>query len=73
MNKTGSELEVYDSGSIVNDLARSVDVRTPDHSVAQLIVVSVQPDSAVAFVLSANRELEVGDTFRPSRPSVVRR
>ncbi len=63
--ETGSELEVYDSGSIVNDQPRQVDVRTPDRVVAQLIVVSLQPDSAVAFVLSANRELEVGDSVRP--------
>jgi hypothetical protein len=71
--ETGSELEVYDSGSIVVDQVRRVEVRTPDHVVAQLIVVSLQPDSAVAFVLSANRELEVGDSVRPRIRTLAQR
>ena len=71
--ETGSELEVYDSGSIVNDQVSRVDVRTPDLAVAQLIVVSVEPESAVAFVLSASRELEVGDSVRPRIRSLARR
>jgi hypothetical protein len=61
----GTELEVYDAGKIVNEASRRVDVRTPDHSVAELIVVSVTPETAVAFVLNSSRELEVGDDVRP--------
>ena len=61
----GTELEVYDAGVIVNEASRRVDVRTPDHSVAELIVVSVTPETAVAFVLNSSRELEVGDDVRP--------
>jgi len=61
----GSELEVFDAGGIVNERSRRVDVRTPDHRVAKLVVVSVMPDSSVAFVLSSTRELEVGDDVRP--------
>jgi hypothetical protein len=63
--EVGSDLEVFDPGAIVNERSRRVDVRTPDHRVAKLIVVSVMPDSSVAFVLSATRELEVGDDVRP--------
>jgi hypothetical protein len=48
-------------------------VRTPDHRVGRLVVVRVEPDSSVAFVLSAKRELEVGDTVRPIVPKLARR
>ena len=61
----GSELEVFDSGVIVNERSRRVDVRTPDRSVANLVVVSVTPETSVAFVLNSTRELEVGDDVRP--------
>jgi hypothetical protein len=60
----GSELEVFDRGKIVNERLRRVDVRTPDHSVARLVVVTVKPDSSVAFVVSSTRELGVGDDVR---------
>ena len=69
----GSELEIYDSGKIVNDRPRRMDVRTPDHVVGKLVVVSVQPDSAVAFVLWSNREVEVGDLVRPRIPALAQR
>ncbi len=58
--EVGSELEVTDLGGIYNDVPRDVDVQTPDHKVATLVVVKVEPQTAVAFVLSAARELEVG-------------
>ncbi|MCR9098160.1 MAG: LysM peptidoglycan-binding domain-containing protein [bacterium] len=61
----GTELEVYSSGAILNDRERRVDVRTPDTPVATLVVVTVDAESAVAFVLSADREIAVGDTVRP--------
>jgi hypothetical protein len=61
----GSELEVYDRGRIYNDVPRDVDVQTPDHKVATLVVVSMEPQTAVAFVLNAKRELEIGDAVRP--------
>ncbi len=63
--EVGSELEVYEPGLVINDRPRHVDVRTPDHSVARLIVVSVSSDSSVAFVLTSTRELVVGDDVRP--------
>ncbi|MEM9175898.1 MAG: LysM peptidoglycan-binding domain-containing protein [Myxococcota bacterium] len=61
----GTELEVYARGSILNDRERRVDVRTPDTSVAKLVVVTLDAESAVAFVLSAEREIAVGDRVRP--------
>lgn len=61
----GSELEVVGRGGIYHDAPRGMDVQTPDHKVATLVVVSVEPSTAVAFVLSSARELEVGDTVRP--------
>lgn len=63
--EVGSELEVYEPGLVINDRPRRVDVRTPDHCVARLIVVSVTSDSSVAFVLTSTRELVVGDDVRP--------
>ena len=63
--EVGSALEVFESGEILNDRSRRVDVRTPDHRVARLIVVSVTADTSVAFVLTSSRELAVGDTVRP--------
>jgi hypothetical protein len=61
----GSALEVFDAGAVMNERERRVDVRTPDTSVATLVVVSVEPESSVAFVLNASRELEGGDRVRP--------
>lgn len=61
----GTELEVYTSGAILNERERRIDVRTPDTPVATLVVVTVDAESAVAFVLSADREIAIGDTVRP--------
>jgi LysM domain len=69
----GSELEVFDPGSIVGEPERGVDVRTPDHVVARLVVVSVEPDSSVGFVLWSKRELVVGDSVRPTVPRLAQR
>lgn len=63
--EVGSEFEVFEPGAIRNDRVRGVDVRTPDVSIAKLVVVSVQPESSVAFVLNSKRELAVGDEVRP--------
>ncbi len=63
--EVGSELEVFDPGSVINERERRVDVRTPDTGVATLVVVSVEAESSVAFVLKSSRELEIGDRVRP--------
>ena len=69
----GTELEVFEAGSIVNETSRRVDVRTPDHTVATMIVVSVMEETSVAFVLTSSRELEVGDDVRPRMPKLAAR
>ncbi len=71
--EVGSELEVFDSGTIVNDRSRRVDVRTPDHRVARLVVVTVTAESSVAFVLTSSRELMVGDDVRPRADRLAQR
>lgn len=71
--EVGSDLEVFEAGMIMTEHSRRVNVRTPDHSVANLVVVSVTPDSSVAFVLSSTRELEVGDDVRPRVSRLARR
>lgn len=71
--EVGSELEVIDPGRIMTDAPRGVDVQTPDHKVATLVVVSVEPQTAVAFVLNASRVLEVGDRVRPLAASLASR
>jgi nucleoid-associated protein YgaU len=71
--EVGSELEVFDPGEIVNERARRVDVRTPDHFVARLVVVSVTEESSVAFVVYSTRELVVGDDVRPIVANVAQR
>ncbi len=71
--EVGSELEVFNRGGIFNDVPRDVDVQAPDHKVATLVVVTLEPQTAVAFVLNASRELEVGDTVRPLAPRLAAR
>lgn len=71
--EVGSEFEVYEAGVIRNDSSRRVDVRTPDVLIARLVVVTIQPESSVAFVLSASRELTVGDDVRPAIARLAQR
>ena len=71
--EVGSELEIFASGTIMTDPARRTDVRTPDHVFARLAVVSVEPESAVAFVIWSDRELAVGDTVRPTLHTLAQR
>jgi hypothetical protein len=63
--EVGSELQVFQKGDILNEHERRVNVRTPDKAIATLIVVTVEPESSVAFVLDSNKEIEVGDAVRP--------
>jgi len=64
--EAGSEVEVYLPGSRRSDKVSGRKVTTPDHIVAQLVLVEVQPKTAVAFVLHTTRSLEVGDLVRPT-------
>jgi hypothetical protein len=69
----GSELEVYESGEILPERTRNVDVRTPDLVVARVVVIRVEPESSVGYVIGAERELVVGDTVRPRLPKLAQR
>lgn len=71
--EVGSELEVVEHGRVYNDVPRDVDVQTPDHKVGTLVVVTLEPQTAVAFVLNSARELEVGDAVRPLAPRMAAR
>jgi hypothetical protein len=62
--EVGSPLEVYRPGYRTREPARKVSVKVPDLYVASLLVVRVQPDTAVAYVVHSERELEVGDHVR---------
>lgn len=60
----GTDLEVYDGGIERYDAPRDADVYTPDRVVADLVVVTVQEESSVAYVAHTRRELAVGDSVR---------
>ena len=60
----GTDLEVYDPGYEVDDKVRGQMVMTPDRVIADLVVVTVQEESAVAYVAHTRRELAVGDVVR---------
>lgn len=60
----GTDLEVYDPGRPEFDTTRDQRVRTPDRVIADLIVVTVQEESSVAFIAHTRRELAVGDSIR---------
>ena len=60
----GTKLEVYRPGE---DFARSRGRRSPvmpDDIVAELVVISVQPEVSAAFVTGTRRELLIGDDVR---------
>lgn len=69
----GTEIEVYIPGEFTKDKARREKVLTPDDVVAQMIVVDTQPDSSVAYIVHAERELRVGDKVRPIAPRLANR
>jgi len=71
--EVGSELEVYESGEILQERTRNVDVQTPDFVVARIVVVRVEPESSVGYVIGAERALVAGDTVRPRLPRLAQR
>jgi len=65
--EVGSPLEVYRPASSQwkeEWYGRQPDITIPHEVVAQMIVVTVQPQSAMAYVRRANTELQYGDRFR---------
>jgi hypothetical protein len=69
----GSEVEVYAPGSLQPDKVKGNQVRTPDRVIGRMVLVEVQPESSVAYVLMASRELERGDRVRAATSDFVRR
>ena len=62
--EVGTEIMAYDAGALKRDRTRGINVRVPAHKVADLVIVSVQPRTSVAYVLESRRELTIGDTVR---------
>ncbi len=60
----GTDLEIYERGSIVTEHVTAAKVMGPDRVIADLIVVTVEEESSVAFVQQTRRELAVGDSVR---------
>ena len=60
----GTDLEVYDPGTYEMDNTRNSKRKTPDRVIADLVVITVQEKSAVAFIAHTRRELAVGDSVR---------
>jgi hypothetical protein len=62
--EVGSPLEVYRSNGEAEDEETEVRKALPDTVVAQLVVISAEPTTAVAFVRHTHEQLEAGDAFR---------
>jgi len=60
----GTDLEVYDPGTYEMDNTRNSKRKTPDRVIADLVVITVQEETAVAFIAHTRRELAVGDSVR---------
>ena len=56
--EVGTQMEVYQAGQVENSH------KMPDTVVAQMVVISVESATCVAFVTQTVRELEVGDHVR---------
>lgn len=64
---TGSPLVAFRPGDTALDPDLGVKRQLPDDVLANLVVVSAEPRSAVAVVTHASREIERGDWFRDTR------
>ncbi|MEE2673488.1 MAG: LysM peptidoglycan-binding domain-containing protein [Myxococcota bacterium] len=56
--EVGTEMEVYEAGQVRDSN------KMPDTVVARMLVISVEPQTCVAFVTQTVRELEVGEHVR---------
>lgn len=64
--EVGNPIEVYEPGAIVRDEETKIDHRMPDDVIANLIVITTQPETSVALVTHVNKQLHRGDMFRPT-------
>ena len=62
--EVGSTVEVYHPTEPGVDRVRGTQVTVPSVNIGDLVVISVQPDSSVAFVMHSRRELALGDWVR---------
>lgn len=62
--EVGSHLEVVSDSGIRREVVQRTRVQTPALPIAELVVVSVKPDSSVAVVLRAKVEIERGARIR---------
>ncbi len=62
----GSPLEVFRPGGEARDAETGLRRLLPDEVLANLVVVSAEPDTAVAVVMHASEELSRGQDFRGS-------
>ena len=69
----GSEVEVYVPGVLRDERVTGKRVMTPDRIVANLVVVEIQRETAVAYVTGSRSALEVGDRVRPATEMVAQR
>ena len=56
--EVGTQMEVYIPGTVKRGH------KMPDTVVAQMVVIGVEPETSVAFVMQSVRELEIGDHVR---------
>jgi hypothetical protein len=56
--EVGTQMEVYIPGTVQRGH------KMPDTVVAQMVVIGVEPETSVAFVMHSVRELEIGDHVR---------
>ncbi len=60
----GSALDVVRPGRMIRDDVRGRSVKVPDTVIGRLVVISVRPESAAAYVVSASTDLARGDVYR---------
>ena len=71
--EVGSHVEAFTPGRLTKDRATGARVMTPDRIDAQMVLVEVKPDTSVAYVVRAARELELGDRVRAAARVVASR
>jgi len=62
--EVGNPLEVYKPGAVAVDDETRVKHRLPDDVIANLLVISANPDASVALVTSTHLDLNRGNLFR---------
>lgn len=69
--REGMQLEAFAAGKPAYDESRRESLLTPDLVFAELVVIEVEPDTAVAMVTRSITEVEVGNAVRARTESVA--